>query len=103
MGTGNAPPLAPGFGVNSAAFSPDGKRLAFGSGDGLHNSDFKPGEVTLWDVVTGKPIRTLRGHTSGVRCIAFSPDGKRLVSGGGGNDEKFLTVPDFGAAAFQRR
>src|SRR5262249_32646999 len=27
--------------------------------------------------------RTLRGHTSGVYCVALSPDGKRIISGSG--------------------
>ena len=26
-------------------------------------------------------LQTLQGHTSGVRSVAFSPDGKRIVSG----------------------
>src|SRR5262249_42048840 len=38
--------------------------------------------IRLWDVASGNEIRQLRGHCSWVRSIAFSPDGKRLVSGG---------------------
>ena len=37
--------------------------------------------VRVWDVTTGEWIRTLVGHTSPVRTVAFSPDGRRLVSG----------------------
>jgi WD40 repeat protein len=34
----------------------------------------------LWDAVTGKELLTLKGHANGVWFIAFSPDGKSLVS-----------------------
>ena len=56
----------------SVAFSPDGKTLAAGSGDKT---------VRLWDVETGKLLRTLTGHGDVVRSVAFSPDGKTLASG----------------------
>ena len=29
----------------------------------------------------GRQIRTLKGHTRWLRSVAFSPDGKRVVSG----------------------
>jgi WD40 repeat protein len=39
------------------------------------------GNIIMWDAVTGQHTCTLRGKTSGVTCVAFSKDGKRLVSG----------------------
>jgi WD40 repeat protein len=59
-------------------FSPDGKTIAgagYESGQG--------NMIYLFDVATGKALPTLPGHPSGgIRRIAFTPDGKQLVSGG---------------------
>src|SRR5262249_24349717 len=38
--------------------------------------------VKLWDVATGKELRTFRGHTRAVQSVAFSPDGRNALSGG---------------------
>ncbi len=62
--------------VNSVAFSPDGKRMLSGG---------KDGKIKLWEVVSGRLIRTLRGHTQDVNSVAFSPDGAYVLSGGGGD------------------
>jgi WD40 repeat protein len=35
----------------------------------------------LWDAETGQEIRTLSGHTDWVYFVAFSPDGKRVLTG----------------------
>jgi WD40 repeat protein len=61
--------------VTSVVFSPDGKRLASGSGV----------EAKVWDAQTGLELLTLR-HSSEVISVAFSPDGKRLASGCSGWD-----------------
>jgi WD40 repeat protein len=39
------------------------------------------GELIMWGVATGKPKTTLMDKGSGVLSLAFSPDGKILVSG----------------------
>jgi WD40 repeat protein len=57
--------------VFAVAFSPDGKYLLSGSDDKT---------LKLWEVSTGREIRTL-WHTEGVMSVAFSPDGKYILSG----------------------
>jgi WD40 repeat protein len=39
--------------------------------------------VRLYNVATGKEVAELKGHTRPPWCVAFSPDGKRVVTGGG--------------------
>ena len=51
-------------------FSPDGRRLASASFDRT---------IKIWDVLTGRDVFTLRGHTSGILSLAFSLDGRLLT------------------------
>jgi serine/threonine-protein kinase len=73
-------------GIESLAFSPDGKTLAAGSRDG---------NVRLYDLSSGREradsrglrlypeIAVLGGHKHPVLAVAFSPDGKRLATSEG--------------------
>ena len=38
-------------------------------------------EVTLWDVATGRVLRSLRGHEQAVMSVAVAGDGRTVVSG----------------------
>ena len=53
-------------------------------------------DIVLFDVGKRELVRTLRGHSNAVYAVAFSPDGKRLVSGS--HDGKVvLWTPETGA------
>lgn len=56
----------------SVAFDPAGKMLASGSADNT---------VKLWEVESGKLLRTLEGHEGVVLNVAFDPMGRTLASG----------------------
>lgn len=65
---------ASGAPVYSLAFSPNGKLLATGHGNG---------EIIFWDTTSwAKDGQSLAGHDGNVHSIAFNADGSRLVSGG---------------------
>ena len=42
--------------------------------------------MKVWDADKGQEILTLKGHTGFVASVAFSADGKRIVSGELGQD-----------------
>ena len=42
----------------------------------------------IWDTATGKTSVTLKGHTDGINVVAFSPDGKRIVTASADNTAK---------------
>ena len=57
--------------IKSVCYSPDGKYIASGSDDKT---------VKIWEVETGRELRTLRGHSYDVNSVCYSPDGKYTAS-----------------------
>ena len=62
--------------VSSVAYSPSGALIAIATGTA----------VKLLDPTNGEVRQELVGHKGTVRCVAFTPDGKQILSGG--NDHK---------------
>ncbi len=64
--------------IRDIAFTPDGRQIVSASDDKV---------IRVWDVATGKTLRTIRGeaapgHAGKVYAMALSPDGKWLAAGG---------------------
>lgn len=66
-------------GVTALVFSSDGAYLTTASG-----WKYGPGtgdnEAKIWDVETGRLVRTLEGHSHWICSVAFSPDGRRIAT-----------------------
>src|SRR4030095_16483642 len=80
------------MGVNSVAWSPDGKRLASAqwgmkiamtNPNAADNFSFEDMSfsIRLWDPQTGTEVSQLAGHNNFVVKLAFSSDGRLLASG----------------------
>lgn len=63
--------------LESLAFSSDGKFLAASGGA---PSEF--GELQVWEVESGTPIRTIRAGSDALYGISWSDDSRRLAAGG---------------------
>jgi WD40 repeat protein/tRNA A-37 threonylcarbamoyl transferase component Bud32 len=58
------------------AFSPDGKKLACGTGEGQRS-----GTVTLWNLEASQELNKFDNFTHHVKALAFSADGRFLAAG----------------------
>jgi len=75
--------------IGRVQFSSDGSLLAAANGVTAEG-----GLVTLWDPATGKAIGTLAGHQQEVRAMAFTDDGKTLVTGSPDRTIRLWNVAD---------
>jgi len=57
--------------METAVFSPDGKFIVTANSDAT---------AKLYEVVSGKELRTFKGHRDGLTGAFFSPDGKMIVT-----------------------
>ncbi len=71
----------------SVAVSPDGQWLAIAS---VNDPD-----VEILALPSGQPVRVFTAHARPILALAFSPDGRRLASGGADHVVKVWRVPDF--------
>jgi len=67
----------PPWSANTVAFSGDGSQVASVANDG---------RVAIWDRSSFKLITAFKGHMQGAHGVAFSPDGRRLATGGNSRD-----------------
>ncbi len=70
--------------VGPVAFSPNGKLfVATGDDAGQPGLGFsRSPTIRLFEAATGTLVRKFEGHTTDVLALTFTPDGKRIVSGG---------------------
>jgi RNA polymerase sigma factor (sigma-70 family) len=82
------------FTIGAIAVSPDGRTVATAA----------EGPVQVWDAATGRPLRQLDGHDSGVARMQWSADGQQLLIAGhdntvgvwdvrSGAQRRHLTIP----------
>jgi WD40 repeat protein len=88
--------------VLALAFSPDGTEIVTASGKPQQAQSDSDNTIRLWDVATGTEIRRFEGHQASVWSVAFSPDGRRIVSCSGnllGDEDNSIRVWDKNSGA----
>ncbi|MRR59388.1 MAG: hypothetical protein EG824_14450 [Deltaproteobacteria bacterium] len=82
-------PVTADFGFGTPlALSHDGGILAAGSNPITETEN----AIRLWDIHNGKLLGVCKGHTQGVRWLAFAPDGETLASVGDDSNLRFWNV-----------
>src|SRR5689334_12083820 len=64
-------PIGHTFPISCADYSPDGKYIVTGCGDGI---------AKLWRVADEKLLCDMEGHETSIELVSFSPDGKKIVT-----------------------
>src|SRR5262249_23732536 len=76
--------------VHGLAVSRDGRYAVSGGGykfrDGKWVDGAKDFDIRVWDLATRTELRRLGGSEAAVWSVALSPDGRRVLSGGGNAD-----------------
>jgi WD40 repeat protein len=72
-----------GSGPLSINIAPDNNTVAIG---------YAPYHVSLWDGAQQKELRLVKAHSNWVTTLGFSPDSRRLISGGGDNTARIWDV-----------
>jgi WD40 repeat protein len=78
--------------LSQAAYAPGTRRILTGHEGGVLGVAFDPqgryalsgakdGDLILWDLESGEPIRHLKGHSGWVWGMAFGPEGETALSG----------------------
>ena len=67
--------------VSKVAISPDGSTVATGTCMEIVNDECTDGGIWLWDLPSGRLIRTLNGFSDVVVNLEFSADGTLLIAG----------------------
>jgi WD40 repeat protein len=65
------------------ALSPDGRLMATGGVVARFRGGQVDPPIRLWELASGQEVATLEGHEESTRGLAFSPDGRILVSSSG--------------------
>ena len=73
--------------VNSAQFSPDGKRIVTASSDKT---------ARVWDAQSGQPLPEAMKHNEIIYSAQFSPDGKRIVTASGDHTARVWDIAPSG-------
>jgi WD40 repeat protein len=69
--------------ASSASYSPDGTRLLAVIGLAMYDDpEYRPNQVVVWDLASGRIEHRLHGHAAPAMVAVFSPDGRRIAAAG---------------------